>query len=91
MPDKERSSAAELMAVIEGLNAQLKHRQFQVIDQMLRTVKLNLLSPEKILAFARTTFAVRGLLAEWPGFVRRARDELTSRGLDATALLKGLI
>jgi hypothetical protein len=89
--DISRSTSDELVAVINGFNVLLKQRQFQAIDQVFRTAKLSQLSPEKMVALARITFPVRTLLNEWQSFVRRAHQELQSRHLDATIILKGLV
>lgn len=85
-----KGSSGDLMAVIAGLNAMLKRREFSMIDKILTIVRPAQLSPETMLALARVTFAVRDKLPHWSRFVRRIRSEITNRGLDAHALLKGL-
>jgi hypothetical protein len=88
--DTEKSTSDELVEVINGLNDLLKSRQFSVVDLVLKAVDVKRLSPEMLLAFSRTTFAVRSKLSMWRPFVMKAKQELNRRAWIAPPCSVGL-
>jgi hypothetical protein len=85
-----RATSDELIATINRLYIVLKARNFAQIDVIFRQLNLAKISPEMMLAFIRTTFAVRSKLREWCKFRERVRAELLSRHFDPDILLRGL-
>jgi hypothetical protein len=87
------SSKQKLNIIIEELGALLKFEAYGVIDMMLgkSTKAISEMSEEKILAYARTTFAAKDKLPTWKKFVAAADREFKTRGLDSPSLLKGLV
>jgi hypothetical protein len=87
---KEGASSATLVSIINGLHLLIKNRDFQTIDKILRTARVDGLAPEAIIAFGRTCFPIRTKLREWYRYLQRARTELRRKGLNADSLLSGL-
>jgi hypothetical protein len=87
---KEVTSSATLISIINGLHLLIKNSDFQTIDKILRTARVDGLAPEAIIAFARTCFPIRTRLREWYRYLQRARTELRRKGLNADSLLSGL-
>ena len=85
-----QSTADELITTINGLNIVLKDRNFELMDAIFHQLDVTKLSPEMMLTFVRTTFAVRSKLGGWAQLRERIRAELPSRSLDPEALMKGL-
>ena len=88
--NNEGASSATLVNIITGIHLLIKNRDFQMIDMVLRTTRLDRLAPEAIVAFARTSFPIRSRLSEWQRYLQRARKELRRRSLNAVSLMSGL-
>ena len=87
---RDECSKEALTALISGLSDLLFNRSYDVIDLVLRTIMNFHLSPEVLLAIARTSFAARYNLREWEGYVGGMKEEFRSRGLDVHRLAQGL-
>jgi hypothetical protein len=85
-----RATSDELITTINRLNIVLKDRNFELIDAIFRQLDVTKISPEMMLVFIRTTFAVRSKLGEWFRLRDRVRAELLSRCFDPDTLLRGL-
>jgi hypothetical protein len=79
-----------LAQLITGLSELLTNQAYEEVDLILRSVPLRGVSPEAMLALARTSFAARHKLTEWKKFVQSVRRELAQRGLDPDKLARGL-
>jgi hypothetical protein len=80
-----------LSNLIAGLGDLLTNKDYDAVDLILRSIGLNSVSPEVMLAFGRTCFAARQALSEWSSFVRRIRHEFERRGLAADRAVRGLV
>jgi hypothetical protein len=87
---RNECSKEALTALISGLSDLLLNRSYEAIDLVLRSILNFQLSPEALLAIARTSFAARRNLREWAGYVASMREEFRRRGLDANRLAQGL-
>jgi hypothetical protein len=85
-----RATSDELITTIDRLNIVMKNRNFELMDAIFRQLDVTSISPEMMLAFIRTTFAVRSKLGEWCQLRDRVRAELSARRFDPDILLKGL-
>jgi hypothetical protein len=85
-----RATSDELITTINRLNIVMKDRNFELMDAIFRQLDVTSVNPEMMLAFIRTTFAVRSKLGEWCQLRDRVRAELSSRRFDPDILLKGL-
>lgn len=82
---------ADLMPVIANMTHLLKTNDFEEVDRLLQSVKVNQAAPEMLVALLRTTYPVRGQrLRYWPKLLRAVRTELAARNLDAEKILRGL-
>jgi hypothetical protein len=79
-----------LAKLITGFSELLTNQAYEEVDLVLRSVPLVWVSPEAMLALARTSFAARHKLTEWKRFVQSTRRELARRGLDPDKLARGL-
>ncbi len=87
---KETCHMGVLAKLIEGLSRLFSNEAYNEADLVMRSVDLNVVSPEVMLAIARTSFAARHKLKGWKSFVARMRSELSSRGYDPGKLARGL-
>ncbi len=87
---REECSKEALTTLISGLSDLLLNKSYDVVDLILRSVLNFHLSPEALLAMARTSFAARQSLREWTTFVAAMKDEFRVRGLDVNRLAQGL-
>jgi hypothetical protein len=87
---RDECSKEVLTGLISGLSDLLLSRAYDVVDLILRSIATSQLSPEVLLAIARTSFAARHNLLEWAGYVGAMKDEFRHRGLDANRLAQGL-
>lgn len=88
---REQASSEQIVEAINGVNALLKNKSFDLVDQVLSYAPIGLISPEIMVALARTTYPVRRSLGSWRPFVARVRTELQSRNYDAPKILSGLV
>jgi type III restriction enzyme len=88
--DRTQSGSDELISAINGINILLKKRDFDTIDRIFRSIDVATISPEMMLTFVRSTFAVRSKISKWSELLHRVNAELASRGLEANTLLQGL-
>jgi hypothetical protein len=79
-----------LVALIAGLSELLSHKQYANIDVIFRSLDPDNLSPEVLVAVARTSFAARSRLKTWVSMVKRIKAEFERRNLDARGLMQGL-
>lgn len=80
-----------IVDIIHSLNTLLKNRDFDRINTVLACANPQLLTPEKMIALARTTYAVRDNLPCWHNFVASLVPELDRRGMNAKELLIGFV
>jgi hypothetical protein len=79
-----------LIDVISAINGVLKARAFNLLDAIFDAVDASKTDPTVLIAFLRTSFAVRMKLSSWQPLLKRAAAEFQQRGLDGERLLRGL-
>lgn len=85
----EVASPFEIRAVILGLQALVEHSQFDDLNELIATVPIEQINLTQIITVARTLFPVRSKLSGWDNFIKKCREELTSRGKDGSSFLVG--
>jgi hypothetical protein len=82
----------QLSLIIEEIGTLATYNSFGVINMMLSKgiKRIDEMSPEKIVTYARSVFAIRDNVPLWESFVKAADISLTKRGLDSKKILKGL-
>jgi hypothetical protein len=87
----DSNGAERLDATIEGINALVAQRKFNILNRVLRDISESTASRLVLLALARATFPFRSKLSTWQPFVIRVDFEFRRRGLESARLLKGLV
>lgn len=87
----DANGRARLVPTIQGINSLIALEAYSRLDAFFDSIPASTASRHLLLAVARSSFPVRIKLSRWQPFVLRVRDAFEARGLDAAALLKGLL
>lgn len=88
-PESEPSTRdlADLMQNIEGL---IRHEKFIELNKAIQMLDVKAFHPTVFVAFLRITFPFRSKLEHWTRLLEVSEKELTSRGINAGSVLRGL-
>jgi hypothetical protein len=85
-------TGTECVRLIRCLGVLLSYRDYETLDKMYGAMKPDNMEDVEIIAYIRTTYALRNYYTNWYIFLDRAKDVFKARhGIIATAkLLQGL-
>lgn len=83
-------SVVELAVYIKGINDMVGHKQYFLLNKLLRDSIGKETPSEALIAFARAAFPVRSKISGWKVFLSGVKNRLESNGRDGERLLKGL-
>lgn len=88
--DGAEISTTQLGKIVDGLNQALNSGRYEIIDGAMKTVKIQSMSIEALIAFLRVTLKGRPRLRQWQAFREAVREELEKRALNSDRFLRGL-
>jgi len=67
------------------------YKDREALNASLLTIDIDMLAPDFVVGIPRALYPLRGHLANWRGFVVKAKQSLSRKGLGAERLLHGLL
>jgi len=84
------NNVKSLLPYYKKINQLMAEEQFHTCNIFLENIRVSELSDVLLVGLLRLTYSRKDRLNAWVGLFKRSKDELSKRGHDSHALLKGL-